>query len=429
MPKPIVCLSEQLYQYLEIFRSCFSKRQWKYFVTVLMGLIECEERKTMTGMLRVVAEEISLSGLSRFLSKWRWDPNQLAQTWLQHFRERLVEPVQAEHERLKQAQPKRVGRPKATVVTGYLIFDDSVHAKPKGRKMDGLGRHYSNTEKRVVSGHCLFTGLYVLLGQRCPLPAQMYRQKAVCECEGVPFQSKIEMAIQQIQAFEPATDTQTHILIDSWYHCKAVRKAAQRRDWAVSGGLKSNRVMRRINPEGQREWLKLSEYAKQLKPEDWSEVTWPSEQGGQTMYAHRVRTWIRKLGPTLLLITCHDRNAPLQSVRYWGSTELNLTAQAMINILAIRWEVEIFFEYGKDLLGSDHYQLMKAQAILRFWTLIACLLCFLEEQRTTAELSGQTCGDIRREIQTDHRRNLLIWLDNQFKAGQSVAQLVEQLAL
>ena len=63
MPKPIVCLSEQLRQYLEVFRPCFSRRQWKYFVTVLLGLIECEERKTMTGLLRVVGERISLSGL------------------------------------------------------------------------------------------------------------------------------------------------------------------------------------------------------------------------------------------------------------------------------------------------------------------------------------------------------------------------------
>jgi len=63
MPKQIVCLSEQFSQYLEAFRGCFSKRQWKYFVTVQLGLIECEERKTMTGILRVVGEWISLSGL------------------------------------------------------------------------------------------------------------------------------------------------------------------------------------------------------------------------------------------------------------------------------------------------------------------------------------------------------------------------------
>jgi len=138
-------------------------------------------------------------------------------------------------------------------VTGYLIFDDSVHVKSKGRKMGGQGRHYSSTDQRVVNGHCLFTGLYLLLGQRCPLAAQMYRQKAVCQREGVLFVSKVDMAVQQIEHFEPAPDTQTHVLIDSWYHCKQVRRAAQTRDWDVSGGLKSNRTMRLITADGSRE--------------------------------------------------------------------------------------------------------------------------------------------------------------------------------
>ena len=79
--------------------------------------------------------------------------------------------------------------------TGYLILDDSIHVKPKGRKMGGLGRHYANSEGRVVARHCLFTGLYVLCAQRSPLPMQMYSQRAVCEQEDVPFRSKIDMAV------------------------------------------------------------------------------------------------------------------------------------------------------------------------------------------------------------------------------------------
>lgn len=79
--------------------------------------------------------------------------------------------------------------------------------------------------------------------------------------------------------------------------------------------------------------------------------------------------------------------------------------------------------------GSDHYQVMKDQAILRFWTLTACLMCFLEEQRATMDYEGHTCGDIRRQIQADHRRSLLAWLEAQFTAGQSAMQLSKQLAL
>jgi len=429
MPKPIVCLSEQLRQYLENFRPCFSKRQWKYFVTVLLGLIECEERKTMTGILRVVGERISLSGLSRFLSKWPWSAAEVTQIWLLRFRQRLEPLVQAEHDRLKAERPKRIGRPKTTVVTGYLIFDDSVHTKPKGRKMGGLGKHYSNTEQQVVTGHCLFTGLYVLLGQRCPLPAQMYRQKSICQQEGLPFQSKVDMAVNQIEDFEPAADTHTHVLVDSWYLCKRVRKAAQKRNWDISGGLKSNRLMRLMAEDGSREWLKLSVYASRLRRQDWQEVVWPSEQGGHKVYAHLVITWIRKLGPTLLLITCHDLDDPLKSIRYWGSTVLDLDAQALVNILAIRWQIETFFEYDKDLLGSDHYQLMSAQAILRFWTLIACLMCFLEELRANPDFQLLTCGDARRMIQYEHRVNLLHWLNDHFREGCSVDQVGISLAL
>jgi hypothetical protein len=429
MPKPIVCLSEQLSQYLEAFRSCFSKRQWKYFVTVLLGLIECEERKTLTGILRVVGEWISLSGLSRFMNKWPWSASEVAKTWQERFRQRLEPLVQSEHERQKVERPKRIGRPKATVVTGYLIFDDSVHVKTKGRSMGGLGKHYSNTEKQVVTGHCLFTGLYVLLGQRCPLPARLYRQKSVCEQEGVPFQSKTDMAVNAIQDFEPVPGTHTHVLIDTWYHCKRVRRAAQKRNWDVSGGLKSNRVMRLIAEDGSREWLKLSEYAARLERDDWQEVTWPSEQGGRRMYAHLVLTWVRKLGPTLVLITCHDLNEPLKSIRYWGSTILDLDAQSLVDILAGRWQIETFFEYEKDLLGSDHYQVMTAQAVVRFWTLIACLMCFLEEQRAAVPEQKLTCGDVRRTIQLEHRINLLHWLEERFKDGCSLEQIYGHLAL
>lgn len=69
MPKPIVCLSDALRQFLEAFRPCFSRRQWKCFVIVLLGLVE-GGRSTLKGFLRCVREKVSLSELSRFLSRW-----------------------------------------------------------------------------------------------------------------------------------------------------------------------------------------------------------------------------------------------------------------------------------------------------------------------------------------------------------------------
>ena len=428
MPKPIVCLASALCEFAELFRPCFSRRQWKYFVIVLLGLIECEGRRTLRGLLGGVGEKVSLCGLSRFFNRWQWSVAEVSQTWLGHFRDQMEAQVQAEHRRQWAGREKRRGHPQATVVTGYLIVDDSISLKVKGRKMQGLGRHYSNTEGQTVTGHCLFSGLYVLLGRRCPLQPRLYRQKAVCEQEGVPFQSKIDLAVQEIEQFEPVAGSHTHVLMDSWFHCRKVRRAAQKRGWDVSGGLKSNRVMRQIDADGRRTWLKVSEYAASLEATDWQEAVWPSQEGDRPVYVHTILTWIRKLGPTLLLITCHDPEHPAKSIRYWGSTLLEADAQTVINTLAVRWSIEVLFEDDKDLLGADHYQLMRAEAVVRFWTLIACLGYFLDEQKALRS-DCSTWGDVRRALQKEHQHNFLIWLQGQFQVGLSTEQVSTQLAI
>ena len=68
-------------------------------------------------------------------------------------------------------------------------------------------------------------------------------------------------------------------------------------------------------------------------------------------------------------------------------------------------------------------------AIIRFGTLTVCLLCFLEEQRATALEQGLTCGDVRRRIQEERRRNLLYWLLAQFQAGRTADDIGIQLAI
>jgi hypothetical protein len=98
--------------------------------------------------------------------------------------------------------------------------------------------------------------------------------------------------------------------------------------------LRRNRVIRLITEDGSREWIKLSDYLARLGPDDWQEVTWPSQQGGQTLQARLIQTWIRKLGPTLLLVTCHDTDQPLPCARFSGSTQLELSAQALVDVLA-----------------------------------------------------------------------------------------------
>src|SRR4051812_16836387 len=104
MPKPIICLAEALRQYTEEFRTCFSRRQFQCFVTILLALIECQERRTLSALLRTASPRLTLSSLSRFMGRWRWSPQALSAIWLTRFRNRIAPLVEAEHLRLKTTQ-------------------------------------------------------------------------------------------------------------------------------------------------------------------------------------------------------------------------------------------------------------------------------------------------------------------------------------
>jgi hypothetical protein len=419
-----------LRQFAAAFGRCFSRPQAQYFVTVLLALVLCQEARTLSGLLRQIADGPSVSGLSRFLAESPWSAEEVAGTWQQRFREQMQPLVEEEQRRQQAGRPKRRGRLRRPVVTGYLIGDDSTMHKPKGRKMAGLGQHYSTTAGKQVPGHSLVAGLYVLLGRQCPLRPRMYRQQAVCQAEDVPFQSKIEQVVEMIETFEPLPDTATHVLLDAWYAAKKVWQAARKRGFAISTGLKSNRWLRVEDEQGWH-WQKLSDYVAGLQDADYQLVTWPAQVDPREVYVHVVQTRVRKLYKCQLIIVRESLTAPLAQVRYFASSDLAADLPTLIGHLATRWDIEVLFADGKELLGLDQYQVMSAQAILRFWTLALAAFAFLDEERYRLRQERQrhvTLGEARRELQRVHRRHLLDWILVQFRVGVPPERLYECLA-
>jgi len=406
----------------------FSKPQYQYFVTVLLGLMLCEGARTLSGLLQQIAESPSLAGLSRFLSEAPWEEAAVAESWLRHFREELQPQVEAELQRARQMQSKQRGRPKAPVVTGYLIGDDSTIEKRKGKKMEGLGRHHSTTQDKRVTGHSLVESLYVLLGRYCPLAPQLYRQQQVCEGEGVAFASKIELMETTIRTFEPVAGTVTHVLLDSWYSAKRLWRAARERGFLITTGIKSNRWLAVADPTAPKgwKWQRVSEYTAQLSASDYVELTWP--KGEKTVYVHVITTRVRSLYRCQVVIVRQSLDAPVSQARYWASSDVEASPQTLLLHIAARWDIEVLFGDSKEELGLDQYQLMSVRAIVRFWTLVMLAYVFLEEERTGLQSQWQrhvTIGEARREIQRRHRRHVLDWLHDQFQSGIEPDSLYE----
>jgi SRSO17 transposase len=430
---PIVCLDQNLRQYLATFRGCFSQPQNKYFVIILLGLMLCQGSRTMSGILRQVSSDVTLSGASRFMSQAPWQAEDLAGVWTSQFQQEMIGEVAAEHARLRRGRKKKRGRPKKTVVTGYLIGDDSTMMKRRGKKMGGLGRHYSGTEKKTVTGHSLVQGLYVLLGRRCPLLPRMYRQKAVCAAEGIPFASKVDLMAEIIRTFVPLRDTVTHVLLDSWYTSKRIWKVARERGFLITSGLRCNRSLRIKDPDAPKgwRWQRVDEYAAALSEDDWQRVLWPSQKENRWVYVHVVSTRIKKLYRCQLVITrARWERDEEEKTLFWASSDLVADVQTLLKHIATRWDVEVLFADTKEILGLDQYQLMSATAIHRFWTLVMLAYFFLDQERDRQQRQTTehiTIGDAWRQVQRTHWCHFIDWIHQLFKFGTQPADLYQEL--
>jgi hypothetical protein len=430
MAHPIIIQDATLRNYLPAFRHVFSAPQLKYFVTVLMGMIHCQASRTLSGLLREVAVWVSVGGLSRFLISPAWSLDELAKARYAYFCAEVRPMVAEAHASQGLQRPKRRGRPTPTVVTGYLILDDSTHVKRYAKKMGGLGWHYSGTDKRTMPGHSLFEGVYMVEGHQYPLSPQLYRQKSVCEREGVPFQSKVDLAEQVIADFEPLPDTRTEVLIDSWYVNKRIWKAVKARHWDLTGGLKKNHKLRTIDVEGQPVWMEVADYAVELPNETFQPVIWPNQAGGQTVYAYLIRTKVKKLGACQVLIVKTNRDDPGEKARFYITTRLTDSLEQVVQAMALRWTVETLFADFKELMGSDQYQLHSAEAITRFWALGLCLYQYLDSLRHRLNrIYSQdfTLGDTLAWVRRKDEDRLLDWTCRQAANGATFQQIRSHL--
>ena len=76
MPQPVHIRDIQLTQYLRLFCTVFSLPQ-ESTLTVLLGLVHCDERRSMPVLLRHLAVGVTICGLCHFLRAAPWSVDEL----------------------------------------------------------------------------------------------------------------------------------------------------------------------------------------------------------------------------------------------------------------------------------------------------------------------------------------------------------------
>ncbi|MBW8350171.1 hypothetical protein K0H71_12055 [Bacillus sp. IITD106] len=134
--------------------------------------------------------------------------------------------------------------------------------------MEGLDYHFSHSDGKSVWSHCVVTSHVESEGYSFALDRSYFRE-TYCMDNGLTFKSNNDLAIELINGYEPPSDEQVYVLVDSWYTSKKKIDACSAKGYQLIGGLRTNR---KIYPAGI--GIKLSKFISDyIQADDLHSVT------------------------------------------------------------------------------------------------------------------------------------------------------------
>lgn len=99
--------------------------------------------------------------------------------------------------------------------------------------------------------------------------------------------------------------------------------------------------------------------------------------GKRKFYVYRYEGNLPNIENAAVLIT-YPKNAfgNEKAMRVFLCTNADLSDEDILNIYAVRWNIEVFFRESKRRLAFDKYQIRSSKGICRYW-LIMSLVHFL----------------------------------------------------
>jgi hypothetical protein len=385
---------------LDEYKPCFSKPQFKNFSRYTLGLVTCEGKKNIDSINRCFLDAKDQSALNRFLTQSPWNLQHLEQKRLQLARTRLT---------VKKGS------------TGFLIIDDTINRKT-GKCMEEAGYHYDSAEGKAVWGHDIVTTHYVNGETEYPVRLGLYVKKETCLKEQRIFKTKIQLAIEQINAFTPPTGTKTVVTYDSWFFCRQIVEAAAAKgyDWVTQA--ESNRI---IYYKGEK--LNVTELSRRLLEEQFKTV----KVKGEAYSLCGFQVWMQKVGDVKLVISKEEGD-----FHFYVSNRLDWSEKQVLEAYKVRQSIDVFYRDAKQNLGLEEYQMRRGRGAIIHWhlafnayTLLALLRYSVRKASSRLGKSLVTLGDVCRWVKRQCFRRLVDWLYQKFRHQTKPETIYRQLKI
>jgi len=344
-------------------RIAFSKRSWPYLLATAVPWLLCAGQRCITRLAALGSHKRSRSGYYRFLSDGKWRLRLLFRS--------LFELI--------------VRAFRLTELT--VVLDDTLCPK-FGRGIFGTGTFFDHTARPRAGylwGHnWVVLALVVPVGSvgwvALPFWIALYRPEKTCPPS--EFRTRHEIAAEALEAVRSWFSGPVTLLADGAYCNQSLAAPARELGIALVSRLRSDARLREVNPprrpKGTRgrkpkrgAWLPklkaLARAGRAFRPAHVSIY-------GKTV-ALRLREvvayWPALDGVVKVVITRDPRRR--HRVAYLVTTDLTLSAVAVVERFAQRWTIETLFSVAKNQLGLDSAEVRKERSVRRHAALCMAL--------------------------------------------------------
>jgi hypothetical protein len=252
----IVQHSEALTSFIFALQLALYQPQIRHLLEIVDALIVCNQRKTLSGLSRLLHRSVDSKALADFFRESPW----------------TVDLINKPRQQFMLAKVLEVARAAGLEPKILISLDDSLGKKGKAtRHLDAVDHHHNHSEssrkRQSWNNGYVYVELHVQIGPfgflfdtRLYLREKKVRQlnRARAKEKRLRYRSKYHLArelLLELDALLPA-DSQVYVLFDSWYASAKLINLCLRKNWHVICALKSNRKI---------EKQRIDRYAQTLK--------------------------------------------------------------------------------------------------------------------------------------------------------------------
>lgn len=393
----------------------------------------------------IAAEAIHRGQLTRFLARPRWR------------RDDFNAPLRAALLQRETGKGRFFFIIDATLTRQSGRKTQNTHGTGNRRRRPRKGRRYNKKKTTGKRCHSFTFGLLITPGgYRIPWQIPHYT-KEYCAQEGLTHRTTAEAAADLIRGLPLPEGADVVVLGDTAYDARVVQAACEERGYLWIAPANSERVYQ--GPTGDRpklrsrlkDWTSLSpktirlrastgKYAKYRRLSKWRVGP---KQKPRVYYAHQEKREVRGVGRAQLVFSTTKKNlqkATPDDVKILMTNAVDLSAGEVIEMYALRWQIELFFKELKSTLGFAQYSFEKFSAVEAWAEIAVATVLFLEHQRAKRMQDRRLSAERRRGWESQRLHGLCVafrrecrgrelkYLDERLKTPGGVAKLKRLLA-